>query len=217
MAVTTGFKWAGGSLIVFNVLFIVFTFVYIALFLSHFQFWRLEMLIFQNDVFKLFLCLKIQCFVNLMCSLFNNYALNVASKFLLKTTAILMTAGVISTLISLLVLIYSYSENYPYSIKTSYHYNIEIMTFINSRYSNLPYDNINSRVQQCIAEMDGVVFHAKVFLSISMGVLIATYTFTKLISCLKISKKPRQQPNFTNIQRAAMGTGSLKNTKVVIH
>ncbi|ORD93231.1 hypothetical protein ECANGB1_564 [Enterospora canceri] len=94
--------------------------------------------------------------------------------------------GIILTVI----LLVSYTQNYPNAIKYSYYFNLEIQTFINNRYGYVPVNSVNDKIGYCIQEMDFLVKCTSIFLSVSVTMLIITYIFTRVMVYIKISKAP---------------------------
>ena len=225
MEVSKTFRYISIFVILFNVMFVITTVMFVILCFSKLQFWRLESIVFKNDLFKLTFCMKIQVFIDLFCTLLNNYALNIASKTLLRFTSMLLICGMAITITFMCLIIYSYKRNYPHIIENGYILDMEIRAFIDDRYVSMK-DKVTEGLQKtkskilendkmCIAEFDQVSDYILLFLYISLGVLIVTYLFTKLFIYIKISKSKKEVPEMQNIRRAAMSTGSLKKLKVV--
>ncbi|ORD94690.1 hypothetical protein ECANGB1_146 [Enterospora canceri] len=123
--------------------------------------------------------------------------------------------GIISTVIFIVILLFSYTQNYPNAIKYSYYFNLEIQTFINNRYAYAPVKSVNDKIDYCIQEMDFLVKCTSIFLIVSVTMLIITYIFTRVMVYIKISKAPPVKPTIQSYRHAAMDTGTLANIKVV--
>lgn len=215
MEVSKSFRYISICVIFFNVCFVITTLSFVIICLAKFQFWRLESIVFKSDLFKLLFCMKIQVFVNLFCTLLNNYALNIASKSLLRFTSFLLIVGIGTTITFICLIRYSYNRSYPNIIKNGYLLNLEIRAFINDRYSNVNVKNSMERDDVCIKEFDEVSYYISMFLYISLAVLIVTYLFSKVFVYIKISKPNKVKPILRNVDHVAMDTGTLRNLKVV--
>lgn len=214
MEVSSKFKYTSYLVIFFNIVFVLTTVTFAILFMSKFQFFRLEGIVFKNELFKLAFCIKIQTFINLFCTLLNNYALNIASKSMLRFTSFILINGIVGTLVFILIIVYSYTENYPNAIKNGYYLNLDIQGFINTRYSTAKTTQSKNREDFCIEEMDELVYYTLIFLYISIGALVATFVFTKLFVWIKISKPEKEAPAFENVRMR--NTSRLNKLKLVV-
>ncbi|KAL6122180.1 hypothetical protein NUSPORA_00800 [Nucleospora cyclopteri] len=216
MRTTKSFKVTSFITISSNLLLVLITFIYIGLFISHFQFWRLENLLFKNEIFTLVICIKVQSFINLFTSLFSTYSMNVASKFIMRITGIMQVIGIFTTLIFILLLHYSYKQNFKSIIQTSYLISLDIQMFIKSRYAYLPANSKKTVADLCIEEMGNLIDHCERFLVFSFSLIVLVYFLTKVVTFIKISQPDKVLPEIDDINNAAMNTENLNKIKVVV-
>ena len=210
METQKSFRYTSYLVIFFNVTFILLTLAFVCFALSRFQFFRLESILFKDNLFKLSLCIKIQTFSNLFSTLLNNYALNIASKTMLRFTSFVLVLSGFTTIIFIAIVTYSYNETYKITIQNEWFLNLDVQAAITQRYTTDKEKEI-----ACIHETSEIIKYTTIFLYLSLVAITLTYIFTKFFVYIKISKEKKLTPKMEVFNKAAMSTASLNKLKVV--